>query len=201
MQPQSLTPCSLRELPWRHRTHNSVSPSAAFVLPATKFDASCHAKLLIIQLLAATLYNLLSIRRQLMRSPRFDIRAAKLRTIFSAANIERIWRDKVRTSMRDQFINDGIEHFDFHVARKLECEKLSRLILSGDYTPQKAQRILVEKSKGLCRQLVIPAVRDAIVLQCLCGSHRLSSATARGAALNRGLRAPAFCNTGPDRSK
>ena len=102
-----------------------------------------------------------------MRSPRFDIRAAKLRAIFSPANIERIWKDKVRTSMRSQFINDGIEHFDFHVSRKIESEKLSHLILSGDYARQKAQRILVEKSKGLCRQLVIPSIRDAIVLQCL----------------------------------
>lgn len=102
-----------------------------------------------------------------MKSPRFDIRAVKLRNIFSPSNIERIWKDKVRTSMRDQFVNDGIEHFDFHVARKLESKKLSRLILSGDYVPQKAQRILVEKSKGLCRQLVIPSIRDAIVLQCL----------------------------------
>lgn len=102
-----------------------------------------------------------------MRSPRFDIRAAKLRTIFSPDNIERIWKDKVRASMRLQFINDGIENFDYHVARKLESKKLSHLILSGEYVPQKAQRILVEKSKGLCRQLVIPTVRDAIVLQCL----------------------------------
>lgn len=102
-----------------------------------------------------------------MKSPRFDIRAAKLRSIFSAANIERIWKQKVRVSMREQFINDGIEHFDFHVAHKLESKKLSHLILSGEYVPQKAQRILVEKSKGLCRQLVIPSVRDAIVLQCL----------------------------------
>jgi len=102
-----------------------------------------------------------------MKSPRFDIRAAKLRAIFSASNIERIWKQKVRVSMREQFINDGIEHFDFHVAHKLESKKLSHLILSGDYVPQKAQRILVEKSKGLCRQLVIPSVRDAIVLQCL----------------------------------
>lgn len=102
-----------------------------------------------------------------MRSPRFDIRAKKLRTIFSASNIERIWKDKVKVSMRDQFMCDGIENFDFHVARKVESQKLSHLILSGDYVPQKAQRILVEKSKGLCRQLVIPSVRDAIVLQCL----------------------------------
>ncbi|MBY3054450.1 hypothetical protein HFO75_33235 [Rhizobium laguerreae] len=102
-----------------------------------------------------------------MRSPRFDIRAKKLRSIFSPKNIERIWREKVRVSMREQFMCDGIENFDFHVARNVESQKLSHLILSGDYVPQKAQRILVEKSKGLCRQLVIPSVRDAIVLQCL----------------------------------
>lgn len=102
-----------------------------------------------------------------MKSPRFDIRAAKLQKIFSPANIERIWKGKVRTSLRDQFVNDGIEHFDFHVARQLESKKLSHLILTGEYTPQRAQRILVEKSKGLCRQLVIPTARDAIVLQCL----------------------------------
>ena len=87
-----------------------------------------------------------------MRSPRFDIRAKKLRTIFSPQNIERIWKEKVKVSMRDQFMCDGIENFDFHVSRKVESQKLSHLILSGDYVPQKAQRILVEKSKGLCRQ-------------------------------------------------
>jgi hypothetical protein len=102
-----------------------------------------------------------------MRSPRFDIRAKKLRTIFSPGNIERIWKEKIKVSMRDQFISDGIENFDFHVSLKAESQKLSHLILSGDYVPQKTQRILVEKSKGLCRQLVIPSIRDAIVLQCL----------------------------------
>ncbi|WP_411032842.1 hypothetical protein [Shinella sp. BYT-45] len=102
-----------------------------------------------------------------MKSPRFDTRAAPLRKIFSPSNLERIWKGKVRIAMRDQFLNDGIENFDFHVARKAECQKLSRLILDGDYVPARAQRILVEKSKGLCRQLVIPSVRDVIVLQCL----------------------------------
>jgi hypothetical protein len=102
-----------------------------------------------------------------MKSPRFDTRAAPLRKIFSPSNLERIWKEKVRIAMRDQFLNDGIENFDFHVARKAECRKLSSLILDGDYVPARAQRILVEKSKGLCRQLVIPSVRDALVLQCL----------------------------------
>lgn len=74
-----------------------------------------------------------------MKSPRFDIRAAPLRTIFSASNLERIWKKKVRIAMRDQFLNDGIENFDFHVACKAECQKLSRLILDGDYVPTRAQ--------------------------------------------------------------
>jgi retron-type reverse transcriptase len=102
-----------------------------------------------------------------MRSPRFDIRALKLKSIFSPSNIEKIWREKVRLSMKEQYVVDGIENFDFHIYRKIESKKLSNLVLSGQYVPQKAQRILVEKSKGLCRQLVIPSVRDAIVLQCL----------------------------------
>lgn len=102
-----------------------------------------------------------------MKSPRFDIRAAKLRKIFSASNIEKVWKAKVRVSMRDQFLCDGIENLDFHINIKIESQKLSQLILSGGYTPEKSQRILVEKSKGLCRQLVIPSIRDAIVLQCL----------------------------------
>ena len=105
-----------------------------------------------------------------MKSPRFDARSGILRNIFSPENLEKVWKEKVRTSMREQYINDGIENFDFHINRKKECRNLSRLILKGDYVPDKAQRILVEKSKGLCRQLVIPAARDALVLQCLSDS-------------------------------
>lgn len=102
-----------------------------------------------------------------MRSPRFNIRAKPLHRIFSPSNLERVWKKKVRISMRQQFLNDGVENFDFHVSHKQECLKLSRLILEGSYVPQRAQRILVEKGKGLCRQLVIPSIRDALVLQCL----------------------------------
>jgi hypothetical protein len=123
-----------------------------------------------------------------MRSPRFDIRARKLRKIFAPKNIEKIWKEKVRISMREQFTCDGIENLDFHISISVESQKLSRLILSGDYAPQKAQRILVEKSKGLCRQLVIPTVRDAIVLQCL--SDALYSAIKYKAPTNNAFFEP-----------
>lgn len=102
-----------------------------------------------------------------MHSPRFKIRSKHLTGIFTPSNIEKIWTKKVRLEMRNQYIQDGVEHFDLHVARKTEFQKLSELVLSGNYVPQKPQRILVEKSKGLCRQIVIPSTRDALVLQCL----------------------------------
>lgn len=105
-----------------------------------------------------------------MKSPRFDIRANILKDIFSSNNIKDVWTKKVRIFMRQQFMNDGIENFDFHTFRDIECAKLSKTILSGNYVPQRATRILVEKSKGLCRQIVIPTIRDAIVLQCLSDS-------------------------------
>lgn len=40
-----------------------------------------------------------------------------------------------------------------------------KLVLDGRYQTKPALRILMEKSKGLCRQLVLPSVPDAIVLQ------------------------------------
>jgi hypothetical protein len=90
--------------------------------------------------------------------------------------------------MRSQFLNDGIENFDFHTSAKLECQKLSKLILDGSYVPHRAQRLLVEKSKGLCRQLVIPTVRDALVLQCL--SDALYAEVRRNAPTDRAFYQP-----------
>jgi len=57
-----------------------------------------------------------------MKSPRFDTRAAPLRRIFSRRNLEKVWREKVRVAMCQQFMNDGVEYFDFHVARRIGCQ-------------------------------------------------------------------------------
>lgn len=102
-----------------------------------------------------------------MKSPRFNARSAGLRAIFQPQAIERTWRDKVRLEMRNQFIADPIEYMDFHFAIATESRKLATSVMSGEYKPSSAPRILVEKSKGLCRQMVIPSVRDALILQCL----------------------------------
>ena len=47
------------------------------------------------------------------------------------------------------------------------CGAIEAEVISGAYIPASPVRFLSEKSKGLCRQLVIPSVKDALVLQTL----------------------------------
>lgn len=102
-----------------------------------------------------------------MQSPKFDMRAKELLPLFTAAKLKAIWEKKIRLDMRKQHIVDAIDHIDFHISSKDECAAIEAIIRAGDYKPGDCRRVLVEKSKGLCRQLVIPKVQDAIVLQCL----------------------------------
>src|SRR4051812_44322536 len=102
-----------------------------------------------------------------MRSPRFHLRDLELRGIFEPSNLKRIWRDKVRLSMRSSHIQDPIESFDFHINLSAHCLRLEKLVREAGYRPTSGHRILIEKSKGLCRQIVIPSIDDAIILQAL----------------------------------
>src|SRR6476469_5662366 len=98
-----------------------------------------------------------------MQSPGFQIRQKELTSIFSIANLKRVWRTKVRITLRSNYLQDPIEHLDFHVALNAHCLRLQTVVCEGTYRPSSTTRILVEKSKGLCRQVVAPAIDDAIV--------------------------------------
>ena len=69
--------------------------------------------------------------------------------------------------MRRQPIPDPLENLDFHIRLDAVCAAIEAEVLSGAYIPNTPIRFLSEKSKGLCRQLVIPSVKDALVLQTL----------------------------------
>jgi hypothetical protein len=69
--------------------------------------------------------------------------------------------------MRRQPIPDVLEHLDFHTKLDAGCTAIEAEILNGSYIPRPPIRFLSEKSKGLCRQLVIPSVKDALILQAL----------------------------------
>ena len=69
--------------------------------------------------------------------------------------------------MRRQLIPDPIEHLDFHTKLDAACAAIEAEIITGSYIPRPPIRFLSEKSRGLCRQIVVPSVKDALVLQAL----------------------------------
>ena len=102
-----------------------------------------------------------------MQSPKFPLKVKDLRHVVEAARLKVIWKSKVRESMRRQPIPDPVENLDFHMRLSNACDTIHAQVCSGSYTPDVPARFLVEKSKGLCRQLVIPSARDALLLQAL----------------------------------
>lgn len=72
--------------------------------------------------------------------------------------------------MRERIIPDPIAFVDYHVNSRANAERLSSSLTSGSYRPEPPIRLLAEKSKGLCRQIVLPSIDDAIALQRLSDS-------------------------------
>lgn len=102
-----------------------------------------------------------------MKSPRFPQRAQVLERVLTQSRLKDTWKKKVRDALRRHFVPDPVEHLDFHVELPQRCRALTASIIEGSYRPGTARRILVEKSKGLCRQIVLPRPEDALVLQVL----------------------------------
>jgi hypothetical protein len=99
-----------------------------------------------------------------MQSPKFPSKKSDIEQVISASRLKTLWRSKVRNAMRLQPIPDPVEHLDFHVAIDSLSTSIAAEVCCGAYVPQTPTRLLAEKSKGLCRQLVIPSVKDALVL-------------------------------------
>lgn len=102
-----------------------------------------------------------------MQTPKFPAIASGLAAVLSAPSFRHIWKNKIRNRLRLSDLRDPIDHFDFHLALDQRVSGLSTRIKDGRYTPSPHKRFRVEKSKGLCRQLVSPAVDDCLVLQAL----------------------------------
>src|SRR5262245_54367743 len=105
-----------------------------------------------------------------MKSPRFDLREREIRAVLSSSLLKQTWKQKIRAKLRQQLLTDPIEHLDFHINLTANCQQLERLVCDGGYVPGPTRRILIEKSKGLCRQIVILNVPDALLLQRLSDS-------------------------------
>ena len=105
-----------------------------------------------------------------MHSPKFPSKAADIKKAVDATQLLKLWKSTVRDRMRRQILPDPVEFLDFHVAAKQRCADIENAVVSGEYIPSRVVRIKSEKSKGLCRQLVLPSPPDALILQALSNS-------------------------------
>ena len=102
-----------------------------------------------------------------MKSPRFADRRAILRQTIDEGRLRFTWRKKVRGFAQRQFLVDPIDHMDTQLDIDEISLALAKQVTEGDYQGHRPARLLMEKSRGLCRQLVIPHIYDLLVLQCL----------------------------------
>jgi hypothetical protein len=102
-----------------------------------------------------------------MQSPKFPLKKKDIEQVISLPRLKSVWKNKVREAMRNQLVPDPIENLDFHTQLDAMCGAIHAEVNSGAYIPRPAIRLLSEKSKGLCRQIVIPTVKDALILQTL----------------------------------
>lgn len=98
---------------------------------------------------------------------RLKSRMKEIEAVFSVSQMERVWSKYVREGLRKQEIPDLHDFNDYHWNRTELFRSLNNSLCSGTYTPQKSIPVRVEKRLGVARTLVVPAVEDCIVLQCL----------------------------------
>jgi len=102
-----------------------------------------------------------------MHSPKFRAKSKTLSASINASSLLASWKAKVRDDLRRQIVPDPVEFLDFHSNIGSACQGLATEIQSGTYVTSHVTRVTSEKSKGLCRLIVLPHVRDALVLQVL----------------------------------
>jgi hypothetical protein len=131
-----------------------------------------------------------------MQSPKFPLKTKDLQEVINPGRLKSTWKHKVRDAMRTQLVFDPIENLDFHTQLDAMCSEIHAEVISGAYIPRPAIRLLSEKSKGMCRQIVIPTVKDALILQSL--SDALWVELSKKAPSKRAFYGPAdhaFSNT------
>lgn len=102
-----------------------------------------------------------------MRSPKFVFSGPSISSCVSEKHLTDAWRKKVKSQLRKQLLFDLIEFRDIdHDISELTLQ-VAKEVLCAEYLVSKPRTYLVEKSRGLCRQMTLVQPIDLIVLQCL----------------------------------
>jgi hypothetical protein len=102
-----------------------------------------------------------------MKSPKFTFSVESIKKCVSPAIISSLWKSKIRAQLRKQIVWDVIEYRDIDNNLKDFSEGISKLVTTASYRVERPHNYLVEKSRGLCRQMVLISPRELVLLQCL----------------------------------
>lgn len=123
-----------------------------------------------------------------MKSPKFKYIKPKLEFLFKYNNLQEIWKSRVKQQLRDQALSDLIEFRDYDVDIVSICRDIENSICDAMYSPGETKKFLVEKSKGLCRQMTLVRPMDLLVLETL--SKVIYPALKRAAPTNKAYFEP-----------
>jgi retron-type reverse transcriptase len=102
-----------------------------------------------------------------MKSPKFKFSIDDILECISPPVISDVWKHKVGAQLRKQVAIDLCEFRDYRERLPTIATDIVESVRSGEYQTHRTRHYLVEKSRGLCRQMTIAAPRDLIILQCL----------------------------------
>lgn len=103
-----------------------------------------------------------------MQTARFEqIRKSSLKKVFDAKHVIKVWREIVRSQLRDLDIKDIYDCFDINFNIKERAQSIRSSVLNGGYKASRALVYKIEKKFGISRHMVIPQAIDALVLQVL----------------------------------
>lgn len=108
-----------------------------------------------------------------MRSPKFVFSEPSIKSCTGPSQLISAWKKKVKPQLRKQVLWDLIEFRDVDHDIGTLSHQMSQDISEAAYQVSKPKTYLVEKSRGLCRQMTLVRPQDLIILQCL--SSRLHS--------------------------
>jgi len=104
-----------------------------------------------------------------MFSPKFHFNLPQLQKCINAGLLTEVWKQKILAQLRKQIFLDLIEYRDYTLRIENLSTEICHEIDEGRYRPVPVKTYLVEKSRGLCRQMTLIQPRDLLVMQALSG--------------------------------
>jgi hypothetical protein len=102
-----------------------------------------------------------------MKSPKFKFTLASIEKCVSPEIVADLWKKKIRAQLRRQIVWDIIEYKDIDNRIIEFSNEISMTVCAASYKADRPHPYLIEKSRGLCRQMMLVGPKDLVLLQCL----------------------------------